>query len=195
MVRMDIKIGKIIWQTKMIPNNKGKTGAYLGAAIWESSPPIHKQRRHVYVATGNLYSVPPDIQACQEKQDNLTKSANPDRRFLPGDYSESILAIDLESGRIAWSSHFGEYDTFVLASIPKFNPNSGPDNCSKLLGPNNDFGNAQMMLTVPSQEKHSEWIDIVVAGQKSGFVWALDRNNCPSFGIRYVRLALAYPKS
>ena len=172
---MDIQTGKITWQTKMIPNNNGKTGAYAGAAIWGSSPSIDKQRRHVYVATGNLYSVPPDIQACQEKQDNLTKPANPDPCILADDHSESILALDLDSGRIVWSNHLGGYDTWVLACAPQLNP-SGPDNCPKIPGQDYDFGEAPMMLTVPSKAK-SEWIDIVVAGQKSGFVWALNRDN------------------
>ncbi|GLU11127.1 hypothetical protein SLE2022_278930 [Rubroshorea leprosula] len=57
-VKLDGRSGKILWQTFMLPDNFGKTGEYTGAAIWGSSPPIDTYRNLVYIATGNLYSVP-----------------------------------------------------------------------------------------------------------------------------------------
>lgn len=175
MVSMDVKTGRILWQTKMVPDNGGRNGGYSGAAIWGSSPPVDAKRRHVYVATGNLYSVPADVEACQEAQNNKTTPDVPDPCIKPDDHSESILALDLDSGRIVWSNHLGGYDTWVLAcDLP---PPSGPDNCPKIAGPDSDFGEAPMMLTVPNKDAKSQWLDIVVAGQKSGFVWALERDH------------------
>jgi glucose dehydrogenase len=123
-----------------------------------------------------LYSVPPDIEACQEAQNNKTTPDVPDPCIKPDDHSESILALDLDSGSIVWSNHLGGYDTWVFAcDLPP--PSAGPDNCPKIPGPDSDFGEAPMMLTVPNKDAKSQWLDIVVAGQKSGFVWALERDH------------------
>lgn len=179
---MDIKTGHVIWQTKMIPDNGGKFGNYSGAALWGSSPPIDEKRRHVYIATGNLYDAPPDIQACQAAQNNKTTPDIPNPCISPEDHSESILALDLDSGEIVWSRHLGGVDVWNAACIPQLKP-PGPDNCPSHPGDDYDFGEAPMLLTVRkmkksegNEEEHG-WRDLVVAGQKSGFVWALDRDN------------------
>lgn len=169
MVRMDVKTGGIMWQTKMLPDNRGKYGAYSGAAIWGSSPPIDVKRRHVYVATGNLYTVPPDVEACQEEQNNKTTPDVPNPCIKPADHSESVLALDLDSGDIVWSKHLGGYDTWVLACVSK----PAASNCPKIPGPDYDFGEAPMMLTIRNSGENP-WRDIVVVGQKSGIVWAVD---------------------
>ena len=178
-VRMDIETGHIIWQTKMLPDNGGKFGFYSGAAIWGSSPPIDEKRRRVYIATGNTYTVPPNVQACQEAQNNKTHPDVPDPCILPVDHSESILALDLNSGEIVWSKHLGGYDTWNAACLPNLKPPSGPDNCPSIPGPDADFGEAPMLLSVRkavNKTKEPGWQDIVVTGQKNGFVWALDRD-------------------
>ncbi len=53
--------GDIKWRTLMIPDNHGKQNLYSGAAIWGSSAPIDIGRNLVLLATGNLYTTPPDI--------------------------------------------------------------------------------------------------------------------------------------
>lgn len=176
---MDIKTGRVLWQTKMIPDNGGKFGFYSGAAVWGSSPPIDKKRRHVYMGTGNLYTTPPQVQACQAAQDNKTTPDIPNPCIKPGDHSESILALDLDSGAIVWSKHLGAYDTWSAACLPALKPPSGPNNCPAIAGPDYDFGEAPLLLTVRNVNKSEgdeDWRDIAVAGQKSGIVWALDRS-------------------
>jgi len=37
---MDITTGKIIWQTKMLPDNGVQRGLYVGPIMWGSSPSI-----------------------------------------------------------------------------------------------------------------------------------------------------------
>lgn len=174
-VRMDVKTGRVIWQTKMLPDNGGKYGEYSGAAIWGSTSPIDKKRRHVYTATGNLYQAPPDVQACQDAQNNKTHPDVPDPCIKPGDHSEAILALDLDTGDFVWSTPLGGIDVWNAACIPALKP-PGPDNCPPSPGDDYDFGEAPMLLTVRNKN-NSGWHDIVVAGQKSGFVWALDRDN------------------
>ncbi len=39
-VKINITTGKIIWQTKMLPDNGGQRGLYVGLVIWGSSPSI-----------------------------------------------------------------------------------------------------------------------------------------------------------
>ena len=83
----------------MLPDNGGKLGGYAGAAIWGSSPSIHIIRRHVYVATGNLYTAPANVTECQEKQNNqTTPPTQPDQCIGPDIQFNSILALDMNSG-------------------------------------------------------------------------------------------------
>ena len=86
----------------MLPNNYGKLGGYAGAAIWGSSPSIDIPRKHVYIATGNLYSVPLNVSQCQAKENNQTVATHPDQCIEPDNHFDSILALDLDSGKIKW---------------------------------------------------------------------------------------------
>lgn len=171
--RIDVAKGKIIWRTGMIPPNGGNAGAYAGAAIWGSSPSIDPVRNLVYIATGNLYSTPPSITACQLGQQNLSVPDTPDPCILPDDHSESVLALDLDTGSIHWAQHLGSYDTWVLACVFNGNPN-----CPPIPGPDADFAEAPMLI--PSvQFKNSstgrQWRqDVLVVAQKSGFVYGLN---------------------
>lgn len=183
-MRVDIKTGSIIWRTKMIPDNGGKGHLYSGAALWGSSPPIDVKRNLVFIATGNLYSVPPDVQACQLREANKTVPDNPNPCIRAGDHSESILALDLDTGKIVWAHHLGGVDVWNIACVY----GTSQPNCPPASGPDYDFGEAPMLLTVhknkskefttgDDDDDDEEWQDIVVAGQKSGFVWALDRDD------------------
>ena len=181
MVKVDIETGRIEWRTKMLPDNGGKGHLYSGAALWGSSPAVDVKRNLVFIATGNLYSVPPDVQACQIREANKTVPDVPDPCIRAGDYSESILALDLDTGKIVWAHHLGGVDVWNIACA--FGPSQ--PNCPPAAGPDYDFGEAPMLLTVRSNKSRGSrtsddeesWRDIVVAGQKSGFVWALDRDD------------------
>jgi hypothetical protein len=167
MLKIDVKTGSIQWKTLMLPDNHGKTNLYAGAALWGSSPSIDTKRNLVFIATGNLYSAPACVQKCEEEQQNKTHRDYPDPCIKPEDHSESILALDLDNGNIVWSHHLGAYDTWVLVcaqpSIPK-NPN-----CPAIVGPDADFGEAPMMLTIQNIKANCNtpyWQDIVVTGQR-----------------------------
>ncbi|XP_019161587.1 PREDICTED: uncharacterized protein LOC109158176 [Ipomoea nil] len=169
--KLDVWTGKVLWQTFMLPDNKGKRGEYAGAAIWGSSPSIDAHRGHVYIATGNLYSAPKHVLKCQEKQNNKTTTpTTSDKCVEPENHSDSILALDLDTGKIKWFRQLGGYDVFFIACI---NSSSTP-NCPPGPNPDADFGEAPMMLSVVV---NGSTRDIVVAVQKSGFAWALDRDN------------------
>ncbi|XP_050379998.1 uncharacterized protein LOC126797406 [Argentina anserina] len=168
--RLDVKTGAVLWKTYMLQDNHGKRGEYSGAAIWGSSPSIHVHRRHVYIATGNTYSVPENISQCQENQlnNNSTVPTHPDACIEPGNHGNSILALDMDTGEIQWYRQLGGYDVWFVACM--LNTSVCP------IGPNvdADFGEAPMMLRPYINGTNR---DVVVSVQKSGFAWALDRNN------------------
>ncbi|KAK0601980.1 hypothetical protein LWI29_029256 [Acer saccharum] len=71
--------------------------------------------------------------------------------------------------RIAWAKQLGDYDVFYFPCLVPDNPDCPP-------GPNldADFGEAPMLLTIYA---NGTIRDVVVAVQKSGFAWALNRDN------------------
>jgi polyvinyl alcohol dehydrogenase (cytochrome) len=80
------------------------------------------------------------------------------------DYSDAVIALDLATGEVAW--HFqaiaGDAYNGACDQRPK-----GP-NCPKWQGPDHDIG-ASVILA-----RNSSGQDILLAGQKSGDVYALD---------------------
>ncbi|KAG2707245.1 hypothetical protein I3760_05G139700 [Carya illinoinensis] len=170
LAKLDIKTGRVVWRTYMLPDNGGKLGGYSGAAIWGSSASIDIKRKHVYVGTGQLYTTPPEVAECQAKQNNqTTKPTQPDQCIGDDIHYNSILALDLDSGRIVWSRQLGGYDVFYFACLTPNNPDCPP-------GPNldADFSAAPMLLSINANGTKR---DVAVAVQKSGFAWALDRDN------------------
>ncbi|XP_062009945.1 uncharacterized protein LOC133726416 [Rosa rugosa] len=167
-LKLDVQTGAILWQTFMLPDNFGKFGEYAGAAIWGSSPSIDVKRNHVYIATSNLYSAPPRIIECQERENNQTIPSQPDACIEPDNHSESIVALDLDTGKIKWYKQLGGYDIWFGACHRHLDPRCPPGP-----SPDADFGEAPMMLTTKINGTKR---DIVVAVQKSGFAWALDRD-------------------
>ncbi|CAL9014461.1 unnamed protein product [Prunus brigantina] len=109
--KLDVKSGIILWQTFVLPDNHGKLGQYSGAAIWGSSPSIDVDRKHVYIATGNIYSVPENVSQCQENQNNnnSTLPTHPDACVEPQNHGNSILALDLDGDDIILIFYFIYY--------------------------------------------------------------------------------------
>ncbi|KAK6280129.1 hypothetical protein POUND7_020396 [Theobroma cacao] len=169
-VKLDAQTGTILWQKFMLPDNVDKRGEYAGAAIWGSSPPIDVRRNLVNIARGNLYSAPKNITDCQERQNNQTEvHAQPDECVEPENHSDSILALDLDTGKIEWYHQLGGYDIWFFACN-----NLSTSNCPPGPNPDADFGEAPMILSIYVNGTKR---DIVAAVQKSGFAWALDRDN------------------
>ncbi|XAR65164.1 Polyvinyl alcohol dehydrogenase (cytochrome) [Bertholletia excelsa] len=169
MAKLDLRNGAIIWQTYTIPNNGGKLGGYAGAAIWGSSPAVDVRRGLVYIGTGQLYTAPTEVLECQRRQNNQTKPTGPNQCIPPDIHYDSILALEIDSGKIRWARQLGGYDVFYFVCLVPGNPDCPP-------GPNldADFGEAPMLVTA---FVGSRYRDLVVAFQKSGFAWALDRDN------------------
>lgn len=143
--------GNTVWKTYMLPENAkplGKTAngtqrwGPSGAGIW-SSPTIDPVRKVVYVSTGNQYTEP-----------QLTTS-------------DSVVAIDLESGKIKWSSQRLEKDVWVVGCPSTAAAHNCAANASDI-GPDYDLGDSPSLAKLPNGK------DVIIVGQKSGQGWALD---------------------
>ncbi|KAK8975493.1 hypothetical protein V6N11_069923 [Hibiscus sabdariffa] len=169
-VKLSARTGKILWRTYILPDNFGRRGEYAGAALWGSSPSIDIRGNHVYIASGNLYSAPKRVRDCQERRNNRTDTPTNDECVEPENHSNSILALDLDSGKIKWFHQSGGYDVWFFAC----NNNVSNPQCPP--GPNRDadFAAVPMMLTAYVNGMKQ---DLAVAVQKSGLAVAVDRDN------------------
>src|SRR5258708_4444929 len=64
MVALNEKTGAILWKTFDMPDNGGQVGGYSGGAIWQP-PAIDPTRGTLFVGTGNNYTAPAGVEACQ----------------------------------------------------------------------------------------------------------------------------------
>lgn len=78
--------------------------------------------------------------------------------------TDSILALSLESGKILWSAQATENDAWVVGCMRP----TPLENCPKDFGPDQDFGSPPILRELPGGRT------LLVAGQKSGNVWAYD---------------------
>ena len=150
-VALDAATGRVLWKAYTVPsNNAGNDsnlpGYYSGNAVWASSPVVDPARGLLYVGTGNNYTVPAGV-CTAPGQTGCTQPA-------ADDYVDSILALRLSDGTVAWADHTLDAD---LWTVPQ------PD------GPDFDFGAGPNLFTVPGSNRQ-----LLGIGQKSGVYWAVD---------------------
>ncbi len=78
--------------------------------------------------------------------------------------SDAVVALDLKSGRIVWSQQTTPNDVYNSSCGTK------GSNCPPDSGPDHDFGSSVMFVQTSTGR------ELLVAGQKSGVVYALDPN-------------------
>ena len=145
---LDAFTGETLWYHRIIPGypeaiepNAVGTPQWApsGAAVW-SSPTVDPRRGRVYAGTG----------------ENLNRPTT--------ERSDAVVALDIETGELAWSFQATSDDAFNMACTQmRFR-----ENCPDPVGPDLDFGMAPILVARPDGR------EILVAGQKSGTVWALD---------------------
>jgi len=159
-VALDEKSGAMRWKTFDMPDNGGQAGGYSGGAIWQP-PAIDAKRGTLFAGTGNNYTAPAAVEACQ----NATPTAN---CSAADDFFDTALALDLKSGQIKWSKKLQGIDTFTgTCGFGAARPAPGTPNCPVPDSQDFDFGGAGPNLVG----------NIVGFGQKSGIYWALDPDN------------------
>lgn len=79
--------------------------------------------------------------------------------------SDSFLAFDLETGKLKWSQQMTKGDAFNVSCGA---PPETRTNCPEANGPDFDFGSSPILVELGSGRR------ALIAGQKSGMVYALD---------------------
>jgi len=152
-VALDEKSGAMLWKTFDMPDNGGQPGGYSGGAIWQP-PAIDPKRGTLFVGTGNNYTAPADVEACQ----NATPTAD---CAAADDFFDAALAVDLKTGQIKWAKRLQGLDTWTVACLTPTGPKA---NCPVPTSPDFDLGGSGPNLLG----------NIIGFGQKSGIFWALN---------------------
>jgi polyvinyl alcohol dehydrogenase (cytochrome) len=145
---LDATTGTVVWRFATTedarPTSRSSVGTQLwgpaGAAVW-NRPTVDVERGALYFGTGENSASPPTAT------------------------SDSIIAVDLATGRQRWVFQALANDAWNLSCNMR-----GP-NCPKENGPDFDFG-ASPILVHDGRGKRKG--DLILAGQKSGEVFALD---------------------
>ena len=146
---LDAESGKQIWKTHMIgeepaPGQRNSAGTLIvgpsGVPVW-NTPAIDARRNALYVGTGNNYSPPAT---------NL---------------SDSIIALDMTSGKITWRRQQTENDIWN-GTCRRADREAAA--CPDADAPDVDFSASPVLATSRSGRP------MLIAGNKSGMVWALD---------------------
>jgi polyvinyl alcohol dehydrogenase (cytochrome) len=78
--------------------------------------------------------------------------------------TDAVVALDMASGKIMWAHQDTENDAWLAGCGSQ----NSMENCPKDLGPDYDFGASPILRTLPDGHR------VLIAGQKSGMVWAHD---------------------
>jgi len=179
---LDVQTGVIKWQTFMIPPRPANWSGnwYAGASIWGSTGAIDPTTNQIFMTTGNNVSAPESVVTC------LKNGQPPSSCVDPADHFDSVVALDLDTGKINWAARGLPHDLYNVAcginvpgaftipvpGVPGLTPGTY-DNCPwsppgppTYTDPDEDFAQGPMLLGN----------GLVGAGQKSGVFWAFKRN-------------------
>ena len=133
-----VRDGTTVWRmyTVDVPKQTGASWGPSGAPVW-STPTLDTARGLLYVTTGDNYSPPATAT------------------------SDAVIALELKTGKIAWSRQFTMADIFSGKC-------AGKAEC----GPDFDFGSSAILVHLGNAQAGNR--DLLLAGQKSGVVYALD---------------------
>lgn len=81
-------------------------------------------------------------------------------------HADAVMAYDLATGKVRWTNQLMPKDNFLVGCRQP-----GVGNCPETAGPDYDFGSSVILRTLPSGKQ------VILAGQKSGMIYALDPDN------------------
>jgi polyvinyl alcohol dehydrogenase (cytochrome) len=162
MIALDIRTGRKIWQTFVLPDNGGVPGGFAGGAF-VNPPAIDVLNGLVFGAAGQLYAEPASVTAClAAAPGGWSESCYP-----AGAYFNSVVAFDMETGTPRWSFRGAGSRARDLGCGPK-----PPAWCPPW--ENNfsvwDFAGSGVNVFPARIGRH--WRMIAGIGQKSGVYWA-----------------------
>src|SRR6202042_1174526 len=144
-VALDAALGKILWKTYTIAQ-EAKPGALSTAGSQMMGP------------SGAAIGSAPTYDSASQR---LYVTTGDNYSDPTTETSDAFLALGVGSGELAWTRQITSGDAFTVA-CPK------GANCPKSNGPDFDFGSSAVLASLSNGRR------ILVAGQKSGVVTALD---------------------
>lgn len=148
LIAYDAETGEPRWQTFTIGEaavqiRKTSIGTQLwgpaGAAVW-AAPTIDPQARRIYISTSNGYTYP---------------AANT---------TNSVIALDLETGKRLWTRQLTPNDAFLIGCGPK----SDSETCPQEVGPDFAIGTSPILRSIGGGRR------VLAVGQKSGIAWGIN---------------------
>jgi polyvinyl alcohol dehydrogenase (cytochrome) len=145
LVALDARTGRILWKRyttdqRNLPYRLNARGQQMwgpaGGSIW-SAPTIDAARGLAYVSTSNSHT------------------------DAPNEGSNSVIAINLRTGEVAWRNQVWPNDNYIIGC-----PRAA--NCPAQIGPDFALGASPILHTGRDGRQ------LLLAGQKSGILWALD---------------------
>jgi polyvinyl alcohol dehydrogenase (cytochrome) len=148
-VALEVSTGTRLWKTYTVAETarattRNSVGTQLygpaGGAIW-NTPTIDTRRNVLYVGTGNNFAPPATA------------------------LSDSLLALDLDTGRIRWSRQITENDIWNGSCRA---PNREAAVCPDKDAPDFDFTGSSLLVEVGAGRQ------LIVVGNKSGVIFGFD---------------------
>jgi polyvinyl alcohol dehydrogenase (cytochrome) len=146
-VALDANTGRQIWKTYIIPDEPKPTRK-------------NSEGTQLYSPSGGAIWNTPTIDAPHHALyigtgNNYTQPAT--------DTTDSVMAMDMESGKVLWFLQDTPKDVWIGCGMY-----GQSDNCPEEMGPDYDFGSSPILRILPNGHR------VLIAGQKSGMVWAHD---------------------
>jgi polyvinyl alcohol dehydrogenase (cytochrome) len=146
-VALDASTGKLLWKAFTIAE-EAKPGATNAVGVQLMGP-----------SGAAIWSAPTFDAATQR----VYATTGDNYSDPPTETSDAILAFDAGSGERTWTRQITSGDAYNIACV-----SPARENCPKVNGPDFDFGSSAVLATLPNGKR------ILVAGQKSGLLIALD---------------------
>jgi len=144
---LDASSGQILWQTYTIDRPASESRiSKLGTATLGPSG-------------AGVWSAP----TIDTKKNLLYVGTGDNYSDPPTPLSDAVLALALDTGKIVWSHQFSAGDAWNVSCVLP-----GAKNCPDAGGADFDFGASPMLVSQPGGHR------VLIAGQKSGAVYAMD---------------------
>ena len=149
LVALDAATGAIVWKTYTVDEPTRRDRNAVGTQLWgPSGAPV--------------WSSP----AIDPKRNVAYVTTGNNYSNPASGMSDAFIALDLDTGEIRWARQMTAGDAWTAACRLE-----DKTNCADLEAPDYDFSASPMLIT------RSDGRDLLVAGQKSGVVHALDPDN------------------
>jgi polyvinyl alcohol dehydrogenase (cytochrome) len=149
-VALDATNGTVLWKTYAIPTQPALLKKTANA------------RRYFGPAGAAVWGAP----TIDEKRNRIYFATGNSYTDAPNKASDAIFALDLDTGAVRWSRQVTEQDDYVMNCRTE-----GQANCPQKVGDDFDFGASPILHNMANGRQ------VILAGQKSGVLYALDPDN------------------